>query len=153
MGNYATRQDLIDRFEDDDAVSHLTDSYNEGIDTDVLDDLVTEVEGEVDSYLSERYEVPVDVSSDTSLASRLRGVTLDIAQFHLLARGDNYSEAKEKLHDKAIQWLKDVAAGKANLPAEEAPAGGASKISWGAGPSTDIDEDDRVFTRGNQSGL
>lgn len=122
MGYYVSRDELIARFEDRDAVAHLTDGPGGTIDDDVLDEVIASAEAELNGYLAKRYHTPVDITGDTQLDYVLRGKALDLAQYNLLARGDLISPGKQALRDQAIEWCKDVARGVIVLPAEGTPA-------------------------------
>ena len=153
---YATLDDLKQRLASNtdppglyeqltDRVSFTT--ANDAVGQEILD----AAHGEVNGWLAKRYAVPIDVSTDTTLAQRLKGVTLDlcekVAWETSTARtttpkrvGENYSEA--------IAWLRDVAAGKASLPAVAAfpgpAADGASATALGR---------DQVFTEDDTAGI
>ena len=155
MGDYASQADLKTRFEDDAAVAHLTDTADSGTpDSSVLDEVIDHAEGEIDSYVAVRYLVPVAVANNAGLAAMMKSVTLDMAVYHLYARHHGVSEVVQGLYDKAIEWLKLIAAGEAVLPTPDTEAPTTSQdpvIAWGTadgGTSTS-----RIFSRATQDGL
>ena len=165
MVNYATNQELIDRFEDVASAASATDSTDETTpDADVLTNAIEYAEGLINSYIGKRYLTPVNVSSDTQLENLLRGRTLDVAVFELVGtRNDLLSEAKQRAYDRCIEWLEMLAKGDVVLTgASTIPTTAARDpiAQWG---SADHDEDSgtntrdftaaRVFSRTTMSGL
>jgi len=157
MGNYATTSDLIARFEDDEAVAHITDNEDTGTpDTDVLNEVINDAEATIDSYVSVRHIVPVVVANDSVLAARMKSVTLDIAVWKLCARGDFASEAKTRAYDDALEWLRGVASGKVMLPAAAVQAVTQTNLpagSWGIPGEQVSGENQRLFSRQTQENL
>ncbi len=165
MGNYATNQELIDRFEDTASAASATDSTDETTpDADVLTNAIEYSEGLINSYIGKRYLTPVDVSSDTQLENLLRGRTLDIAVFEIVGtRNDLMSEAKQRAYDRCIAWLEMIAKGELVLTGASTITSTAARdpvAQWG---SADHDDDSgtntaeftaaRVFSRTTMSGL
>ena len=156
MGNYATQAELKARFEDDEAVAHLTDTAESGEpDTTVLDEVIDHAEGQVDSYCAMRFKVPLAVGDHASLAAMMRSITLDLAVYHLYSRGHAVTEATVLLHDKAIEWLKEVAAGSVMLPSPDTEPTTVSRTPLLAHGTSDTSSADsnRVFSRESQGAL
>lgn len=156
MGNYATTADLKARFESDRNVAFITDTAESGVpDEDVLNEVINHAEGQVDAYCNMRFKVPLDVAGSTSLAAMMRSVTLDIAEYHLLARGRNVSEVTTALHDKAIAWLEKISAGEVMLPSPETEPTTTARtplIAFGTANTTS-DSSRRIMTRETQGAL
>lgn len=80
-----------------------------------LDRACDDANAEVDSYLLQRYELPL-----SSIPPVLAARALDVARYRLfLRRGireQTADEAIERAYKVAIAWLRDVAAGRAALP-------------------------------------
>lgn len=159
MGNYASTSDLIDRFASDAEVLHVVDNAAGAIGDATtlarLNDAIEDAEGEVDSYLARRWDVPVDVSGDTQLAAVLKRKTLDIGQYFLIARSDHVTEAAQKVYDGALAWLKDVAKGVAYLPGASPPSSTAASspvVVYGDNDASSSSSE-RIFTRSNQDDL
>ena len=158
MGNYATTADLIARFESTVALAHLTDSVDDGAaDTDVLDEVINDAEGEIDSYMGGKYAIPVDVSLSTVLAARMKSMTLNIATWNLTAiRGDIVSDSKTRAHELLIEYLTKMSTGELSMPSAtpipttttELPGG-----SWGTGDAASDRTSQRKFTREKQKNL
>lgn len=157
MGNYATQADLKGRYEDDREVAEMTLDVESGTpDTDVLDEVIDGAEGEINSYLANRYRVPVDVSGigDAQLTADLKSLTLDIACWRLETRVNKVSESRQAAYDRAVSRLGELAKGTVLLPATAAPSESTSRADvsrYGtAGTGTDSN---RLFTRSTQGKL
>ena len=157
MGDYATTTELIARFGSSEEAAYATDAESTGTpSTTVLDECIDTAEGEINSYLSVRYETPVDTSLDSSVENLLRGVTLDISEFHVLNRGPNVSEQKTAQYERRIEWLKMIAKGEANLTGgAELPGTEASDnlASWSGSDRELPDPGPRICSRETMSGL
>jgi phage gp36-like protein len=156
MPNYTTTTKLKARFENDEAVAALTDTLEEtgAPDDTVLTEVVNDAEGVIDSYLAVIYQVPVDVSSDTVLGNRLDSLALDIAANNLLERGDQVSEAKQRRHDRAIEYLEKLSKGELVLPSAATLASTDTRdptVSYGTAGTSD--DSVRLFSRATQDGL
>lgn len=154
MGNYATNADLKARFESNAAVAFLTDTGSTGTPNEsVLTEVIANAEGMVDSYAAKRYAVPIS-TSDAVLAGMLKSATLDIATYKLLKRGDLVPQVKRDDYAATLEWLKDVAAGRAVMPSAATPA---STASDGPTPSEGTaatgTESDRVFSKASMSAI
>jgi phage gp36-like protein len=157
--DYATTADVIARFNSDAEVLHLIDNAAGSIsDATTLARLraaIYRAEGTVNGYLAKRYDVPIDTSSDTNLANTLEQLSTDLAEYHLVAsRSEHISEALQRIHDEAIEFLRAIASAEINLPAEEAVDGteaNAVIVSWGDNDASTSSE--RVFSRSKQARL
>lgn len=98
----------------------LTDRVNSTTANDAVgQDVLDAAHGEVNGWIAKRYAVPVDVSSDTTLAQRLKGVTLDIAEHNAWSSNPIRKTIPDRVTDNyaaATKWLTAVGAGKADLP-------------------------------------
>lgn len=150
MGNYATNQQLIDRGESSAAMAHLTNNPGGDPDQDILTDAIQSAEGHINSKLAMRYDTPVDITVDDETERVLKNATLTMAMYDLKGRNGLVPEATQKVYDRLIKWLDNVAAGKAVLPGAATPAATAAREPrLKHRHTTDL----RVFTRGNVSGL
>lgn len=72
--------------------------------------------GVIDAYLSSRYTLPISAP----YPDVLKRFSVDMAVFHILMRRGFSAEAYDGnykiLHDRAEEFFKDVAAGRANIP-------------------------------------
>lgn len=119
MGAYCSVAQLTARFASNIEAAYATDNEAAGvISSTVAAECIGTAEGEINSYLSVRYRTPLSATelADTSVAELMLGVTLDIAEFHVLNRAPDVPEQKEKQYERRIEWLKMVAAGKVTIP-------------------------------------
>lgn len=156
MGDYATTAQLKARFEDDEEVSHLTDSADTGSpDETVLAEVLDDAEAEMNGYIGVRYSIPVTVSGNAILANRMKSLALDLAVVKLVGgRGGIISEAKRDLRTDAIAWLKGLAAGTIVLPSAVTEPSTQSReplAEWGIAGTGSASQ--RVFTRATQERL
>lgn len=87
-----------------------------------IDRVLADAHRTVNSYLSSRYSMPIAAS--VAADSPLRGMCGDIAR-HLLQDDKATGQTRER-YEAALQWLRDVAAGRAGLLQEATPPAGAS---------------------------
>lgn len=109
---YATIETLISLFGKDDAL-RLSDREQTGeMNEDVLNDALVRASSEVDSYLAGHFRVPLEEPAPAVVAS----ITCDVARYRLC--GGDVEENSPILvrYERAVGWLRDVAAGKAGLP-------------------------------------
>ncbi|MHC4695137.1 MAG: phage protein Gp36 family protein [Planctomycetota bacterium] len=121
---YVANSDIEERLGSQ-AYVHLTDDDGDGVaDVGVVDEARLGAEGEVDSYIAQRYQVPVDVSARAELAGVLASITLDLAEYRLRSRRPPVPANTVRQHSRAIDWLKGVALGEISLPSTtEVPPG------------------------------
>jgi phage gp36-like protein len=106
---YCTQQNLVDRFGEPELIQ-LTDRTNAGVvDTTVLGQAIADADAEIDSYLRARYPLPL-----LSVPAGLTRVACDIARYEMYDVAA--PELVEKRFEQAIQFLKDIATGRAVLP-------------------------------------
>lgn len=106
---YASQQNLIDRFGEDELIQ-LTDREGLGvIDSTVVDRALADADGEINGYLASKYTLPLS----SIVPQILEAYACDIARYRL--QEDRASEAVIKRYDNAIRYLRDVVVGKASL--------------------------------------
>ena len=103
---YATLDQLVSLFGADE-IRTLSDRQGTGeLDEAVISDALERASSEVDSYLADRYATPL--SDSDPIPPVVVSVAGDIARYRLTG-GD--------IRDtKALNWLRDVADGKAGIP-------------------------------------
>lgn len=127
---YATKQNMIDRFNEREVIA-LTDRIDAGVvDDAVLNAALADADAEINPYLEGRVALPL-----TTVPVILRGYACDIARYRLTGSGVMETDIIRKRYDDAIAFLKAFAAGKVSLGLDNlnqqapAPSGGAVKFS------------------------
>ncbi len=135
---YATQQDLIDRYGEEELLQ-LTDRANTGsIVAAVVNKALADADAEIDSYLAARYALPL--ATVPEVVVRLAS---DMARFYLY--DDRATEGVSKRYDNAVKLLRSIASGAASIGVDSAHAQPATD----GGPS--VDGNDRAFTTGRPS--
>jgi phage gp36-like protein len=113
---YITNVDIEERVGSD-AYVQLTDDDGDGVaDVGVVDEARLAAEGEVNSYLARRYQVPIDVTTHMDLADILASFTLDLAEHRLRARRPPVPQDIQDKRAQAVEWLSRIADGALELP-------------------------------------
>lgn len=124
---YAVQADLVPLRMTQKELLQLTDDTNTGeINASIVSAVLEEASGKVDSYCRNRYVTPLQASDS------VKGLTLDIATWLLFSRRRNIkmAETVDSRYQAAMQFLKDISAGKAQL---DQPTGDPPQAS-SAGP-------------------
>ncbi len=121
MGNYLTNADVITRVGNKTAAELTTDSGSTP-DTALIDQYIDEAEGEIDSYLSRRTKVPIDLVAHPEVAAPLRGKVMAVVIYMMQSRRSDAPDDVRKQRDDAIDWATKISEGKALLPATLTPA-------------------------------
>ena len=139
---YATKDDLVPRRLSEAELAQLTSDDGKGeTNTDVVDQVLAEASGKIDSYCRQRYAVPLQQSE------QVKGLCLDLAVALLFQRKRREMATIANAHDAAIAFLKDVAAGKAAL---DQPAGAQPQHAQGGAVESDKKQ---VFDDDNLGGF
>jgi phage gp36-like protein len=105
---YVTQADLEERFGVDE-VLQLTDPTNVGVvNQSILARAISDASAVVDGYLRSAYSLPL-----ASVPPELGRITGDLARYYLY--NDRATQRVIDLRNEAVQWLRDVAAGRASL--------------------------------------
>lgn len=103
---YATQDDLISRFGEDE-IRSLSDRARVGaIDASVVAEAIADASSTIDSYLGARYRLPL-----AEIDPRLKRVAADLARRYLYS--DRATDEVLAIEKRALDWLRDVANGKA----------------------------------------
>lgn len=99
----------------------LTDDAGSGsADEMKVDEARLGAEGEANSYLATRYQVPLKLSSEPEVAAVLKSFVLDLVSYRLHSRRPPVPDDIVRRRDEAVTWLARVAGGLVQLPAEMA---------------------------------
>jgi len=118
------------------------DDGDQQADTPVVDEARLGAEGEVDSYLARRYAVPIDLAQHPEVGDVLASIVLDLVELRLRSRRPPVPGVTLKRHADALQWLRDVAAGRIDLPSVAPIAGAAVR-----GPAVLSSSEPRTLSR------
>lgn len=106
---YATQQNLIDRYGENELIQ-LTDRQGLGtIDATVVSRALADADAQINGYLAARYTLPLSAPVPTILER----LACDITRYALYE--DRVTEIVEKRYKDAVALLRDVSAGKAEL--------------------------------------
>jgi len=102
----------------------LTDRNNMSVADDTVgQELVDQAEGDINAYLGQRYQTPVAVAGNDTLATTLRKWTLTMAAYEAYVQHPVLRDpdpAVKDAYDKTISLLKRIADGVAALPGASA---------------------------------
>lgn len=118
---YATQTGLVERYGEAElvALSDKADPPTGAIVSTVVDRALADADAIIDSYVAARYIVPM-VPTPAVVVS----TACVIARYKL--HEDHATELVRKDYEGAIAWLRDVAAGRAQIVGAMAPGGSAS---------------------------
>ncbi len=139
---YITNTDIAERLGNATYIQLADDDGDNVADVAVVDEARLGAEGEVNSYLAQRYEVPIDLTAHPELAGVLVSITLDLVEFRLRARRPPVPQATLQTRTQAIDWLMRVAGGEADLPSTTEVAGNTARGSLASSTG-----DDRLLSR------
>lgn len=111
---YATLDQLVSLFGADE-IRTLSDRQGTGeLDEAVISDALERASSEVDSYLADRYATPL--SDSDPIPPVVVSVAGDIARYRLTGGDIRDTDPIRERYTKALNWLRDVADGKAGIP-------------------------------------
>ena len=113
---YLTNADIEERLGSKAYVQLADDDGDGTADVGVVDEARLAALGEVNGYLAQRYETPIDTSIHTELAPLLQSISLDLAEYHLRSRRPPVPSTALRRRDQAVVWLRRVASGSISLP-------------------------------------
>ena len=105
---YATQQNMLDRFGEDELLAVADRDDDAAIDTDLVAAALSDAASVIDSYIATRYDLPL---ADTP--AQLTKIACDIARYNLYT--DAPHERVTEAYKAAIGLLRDIATGKARL--------------------------------------
>ena len=145
--SYITNADIEERLGTALYIQLTDDTGTGSADTDVVDSARDEAEGEANSYLAQRYKVPVNLTTYPELAEVLKGFTLDLVEYRLHTRRPPVTDDVVAKHEASVEWFRDVADGEVSLPA-------ATTVSpnTASGRRGQAVGDDRLLSRGELEG-
>jgi phage gp36-like protein len=131
---YATSQDIADRYGQGvlDAVDRDGDAQP---DMGALDKALADASALIDSYLSQRYTLPLPVVPEI-----VKRTCVDVALYQVVREGTQASEDYRLRYEDAVAWLRNIATGLAalDLPAPQQSSGNLVRF---AGPERQLTRD------------
>lgn len=123
-------------------LAELTAEIGEDPNEAVAQAAIDRAGAEIDSYLALRYSLPL-----AATPPRIRALCLDMAVYHLFVRRGIADEVRRQRYQDALSYLRDVAAGKAQVIGADGlePSGDAAEV-------VEVASQDRVFDRDKLSG-
>lgn len=113
---YASQQDLIDRFGEDELLVAADRDRDGVIDAGVVEAALEDASAEIDSYLAQAYQLPLPTTP--RLINRL---ACDIAFHRLSPEADTATEYRRTRYDEAVSLLKKLAKREITLGMPETP--------------------------------
>lgn len=133
--SYGDVQTLLRQFGTNELLQLAPGDSEQGLDEALLLDALRRASREADSYLATRYPVPLtpaENSGEIVWPEPLASFVGDMARYHLTGGDAQESEAIARRYQEALDWLKAVAKGLADLPPP--PDGGGGGEDDGEGP-------------------
>ncbi len=145
---YITNADIEERLGSTAYVQLADDDGDGQADVGVVDEARLGAEGEVNSFLARRYQVPIDLTVHPELSDVLKSFTLDLAEYRLRSRRPPVPPDAVRRREQASGWLTGVADGRIDLPATTSVAGNTTK-----GTIASVSGEDRLLSRDELSDL
>ena len=139
---YITNADIEQRLGSDTYVQLADDDGDGTADVGVVNEARTGAEGEVDSYLARRFQLPIDLAAHADIAGVLASFALDLVEYRLRLRRPPVPKDAVNRHSRAIEWLKRVADGTIDLPSATGLAANTAR-----GPVAETTGNERVLSR------
>jgi len=138
---YIDQTDLENRFGAQALVELTNDVRGATVDTEVLEQVITDAQAEVDGYLAVAYDLPLE--STPRLVKRL---ACDICWYMLHQRRPRTPEEVRKAYEDAGKLLEKISTRKVSLGLSPAPA-------QNPGQAAVLTVADRVFDRDSMKGF
>jgi phage gp36-like protein len=110
---YSTQTDIEEQLSQSELIQLTDDAGSGSVDTSVVSRAIADADDEVNSYLQERYAVPVSPAPGL-----VRKLSVDIAIYNLFARRDIEAPVRTRRYEDAVRLLKALARGEASLGVE-----------------------------------
>jgi phage gp36-like protein len=135
---YSTLDDLKNDISEEQLIQ-LTDDAGAGVvDETVVTDAIADADSEIDSYLRNRYQLPLD-----PVPRVVKKLSVGIALYYLFYRRQIVDEAISIRYKDAVNLLKLIAKGEVQLVDAEG-----DRVVDEGGPQASKTEEDRVFSDG-----
>jgi phage gp36-like protein len=113
---YITQSDIEEQLAESELIQ-LTDDAGAGqVDTVVVARAIADADDEINSYLQERYTVPLSTTPGL-----VRKLSVDLAIYNLFSRRDLEVPVRTQRYENAVRLLRALARGEASLGVEAPP--------------------------------
>lgn len=106
---YCIQDDLLLMIPEEE-LAELTADMGGGPDPMVVEEAIAKADGEIDSYLGLRYQLPL-----MGIPDQVRSLSVEMALYHLYSRRSVMPQVRGQKYDAAVAFLKEVAAGQARV--------------------------------------
>ena len=137
---YATLQDIIDRYGEDDLLMAADRDGDDQVDTAAVDRALADASAEIGTYLAARYTLPI-----SSVPEVLKRLCVDITLYRLAFNAVGNTEERRQRYEDAVALLVRISKGNVGLGMNTNPP---SK-----GNGVVISGPDRKFNRDTMEGL
>lgn len=136
--SYCDLDDLVKMIPEAELAQISTEDGEEA-DPAVVAEAIAQADGEIDSYLGMRYQVPL-----APTPARVKALSVELAIYHLYSRRSVAPPVRRQQYEAAVAFLKQVAAGQAVITGADGEPPGTLR-EFGEFTSAD-----RVFSRDTQ---
>lgn len=126
MGNYASVAQVTTRIGTD-RLSKLTTDTGSTVNAAKVEEAIGMAEGQVNSHAGRQHRTPINLTDHPELAIPLRGLTIDLAQYHLENLRPPVSESLTKKYEGRLEWLGKLKDGEVTLGSTDTPASTTSR--------------------------
>lgn len=123
---YATQQDMIDRYGDDDLIVSADHDGDGVADAAIVTQGLSDATDLIDSYIGARYTLPL-----ATVPAVLKRLCVDIA-LYLMSKPPSITEEKRKRYEDAVKLLTAISDGKVSLGVSESGEPVSGSASGGA---------------------
>ena len=109
----------------------------------MVNEAIAKAAAEIDAYLAVRYVLPL-----AATPAQVKHLAVDMAIYHLYSRRGMMPEIRGKNYDKAVAFLKDVAAGRAEIIGATGV-----ELPGAEGQVVEVSSSERVFSRDKMKGF
>lgn len=149
---YATLQDMISRFGEDELLIVADDNNDSQIDEPLVNVALDDAFAEIDLYIGTRYDLPLPAILPARTVNLLKRFACDIALFLLSNDTIGDSDKKTTNYNNAIKALTRISEGKVKLAINTQDTDNDGDADAQA-DITEITSEGRLFTRTTMAGL
>jgi phage gp36-like protein len=111
---YCAQEDLLERISEALLIELSDDGETGQVDASVVARAIADADAEIDGYVGTRHQVPL-----SPVPALIRKVSVELAIYHLYSRRMGAPEEWRQRYQDNVRLLRDVAAGKVSLGADD----------------------------------